>query len=255
MPHVEELTLYLTVAKTDCNRLVDGQTLHDDVVARLGRLKQFHFSIITYLYGKNTHITPQSNEELRRTFTANNFEQTGSYIDRNMAGCQSTGHVYSLPYHFSTFRRLGVSFPGGRFDCVRSLQIETWSTVKHGFYKKIAEAFPCIETLSVENVYPTAIEDASTDDAEQRAVSITFPRLRILRVCLGHHTHLQQFLHAQRTHLPVLCELEVEFKQLTTVTKNFTGDEARVTCSHVRKLILNECFVAPEHFHSFFPLL
>jgi hypothetical protein len=163
--------------------------------------------------------------------------------------------VYSFPYTFSTFRKLGVSFPGGRFDCVRSLEIETWSTVKHGFYQKIAEALPCIERLSIENIYPTAIEDASTDDAQQHAVGITFPRLRSLRVGLGHHTHLQQFLTDRRIHLPRLSELAVKSERLIAATNNFTGDEARLTCSRVRKLILNECFVAPEHFHSYFPLL
>ena len=177
MPSVEELTLYLTVSKTDCNRLVDGQTLHDDVVARLPQSKQFHFSILTHLYGDNMRITPQSNEELRRSFTANNFEQTGSYIDRCLEGSYSIGHVYSLPYAFSTFRKLSVSFPGGRFDCVRSLEIETWSTVKHGFFKQIAEAFPCLDTLCMLHVYSSNTLEELSDDPTHVPATVAFPRL------------------------------------------------------------------------------
>ena len=107
----------------------------------------------------------------------------------------------------------------------------------------------------MNNVYPTAIEAQSNDGAEQHAVRITFPRLRILRVDLGHPTHLQYFLSDRQTHLPRLCELEATLEQLIAATNNFTSDEARANCSRVRKLILNESFVTPEHFHAYFPLL
>ena len=255
MPTVEELTLYLTVSKTDCNSLVDGQALHDDVIARLPRLKHFHFSIVTKLVNINTEVVHQTNEQLRRSLVANNFQQVGSYIDRFISRAFSNGHVYSLPYTFSTFTKLTVPFPGGRFNSVRTLQIMTSSALKPDFYQTVAEAFPFVHTLYLVDLYSSNTQEESSDDTRQIPVMVTFPRLHTLQVGPSNIESVQQFLFHRRTHLPALRELQVGFEQLTRVTNNFTSDEARATCSRVRELILNESFVAPEHFHTYFPLL
>ena len=252
---LEELTLYLTVSKADCSSTVDGQALHDDVVAHMPRLKQFHFSIITKLVNMDTQLVHQTNEELRRSLVANNFHQVGSYMDPFITSALSTGHVYSFPYTFPTFKKLSASFSGGRFDCVRTLEIMASSLLKPDFFQKVAEAFSLIHTLYMFDLYSSNTLGELSDDTRQVPVMITFPRLEVLHLSCSNVESVRQFLFHRRTQLPLLRELQMGFGELTTVTDNFTSDEARVNCSHVRKLILNECFATPEHFHGYFPLV
>ena len=148
-----------------------------------------------------------------------------------------------------------MSFPGGRFDSVRTLSLGIEAMLPHDFLQKIVNAFPCLEDLLMYDMYrPMNIEELS-DDTSHVSEIITFPRLHYLGMDCTSTLFVKRFLFHRRTHLPRVSKLEVALNQLIEATDNFTGDEARVICSQVRILLLDECFVAPEHFHSYFPLL
>jgi hypothetical protein len=84
---------------------------------------------------------------------------------------------------------------------------------------------------------------------------VTFNRLIDLRISLLHDDYIQQLLCNRYTYLPHFCELEIEYEQLIILTNNFTNNPAQFNCLQVEKLIINECFVRPQNFSLFFPLL
>ena len=68
-------------------------------------------------------------------------------------------------------------------------------------------------------------------------------------------TYAEHFLNETKTHLPRLTELKIEYNLLETVTKNFTRDQTRMNCAHVKRLYLEEVIVHPKDFYSYFPSL
>ena len=84
---------------------------------------------------------------------------------------------------------------------------------------------------------------------------VTFSRLLDLQINLSHVDYIQQLLFNRYTHLPRLCQLEIEYEQLVTLTNNFTNNPTQLNCLQVQSLIINECFVRPQNFSLFFPLL
>ncbi|UJR12938.1 hypothetical protein I4U23_017111 [Adineta vaga] len=84
---------------------------------------------------------------------------------------------------------------------------------------------------------------------------ITFTRLFELRVALAHMDYVEQLLFNRYTHLPRLRQLQIKYNQLITLTNNFTNDEKQFNCLQVQHLMINECFVRPQNFSLFFPLL
>jgi hypothetical protein len=82
---------------------------------------------------------------------------------------------------------------------------------------------------------------------------IRFSHLLDLDVGLALLDYAEQYLCQRKTYLPLLYRLTIEYQTLLTITKNFTNDETRIKCSHLRTLVIREPFVRSENFHSYFP--
>ncbi|CAF1364261.1 unnamed protein product [Rotaria sordida] len=82
-----------------------------------------------------------------------------------------------------------------------------------------------------------------------------FDKVRCWQLRLVHIDYVEQFLFETNTRLPQLKNLDIKYELLAIVTDNFTNNAARLNCSQLQNLIINEPFVRPENFHSYFPSL
>ncbi len=258
MSNLEELNLFFAVSKRDTFRVVDGNDLKNNILIHLFQLKTLHFSIYTYLYQFNNNIRNEndypSNDDIQQSFIDNQFGQVGSYVHHNSSNDIFKCHVFSLPFQFKAFMRLSCSFTGGIFTYVRTLAINDCVSWDYHFFNKVNQSFPFIETLLISNYSPQENKSQLNNNFEQFPI-VTFSRLLDLHVSLLHIDYIQHLLFNRYTHLPRLCQLQIEYEQLITLTNNFTANPTQFNCLQVQKLIINECFARPQNFSLFFPLL
>ena len=67
---------------------------------------------------------------------------------------------------------------------------------------------------------------------------------------------LNNFLIDSNTFLPCLKKLYIQYETLFTVTKNFTNNATRTTCSKLKEIVFDEGLVVlSKEFYLYFPLL
>ncbi|CAF4965308.1 unnamed protein product [Rotaria socialis] len=84
---------------------------------------------------------------------------------------------------------------------------------------------------------------------------VEFPHLASLNVRRADVYYVEQFLNTEKTHLPRLTELEVDYDNLVTVTDNFTRDATRGNCAKVKWLIFEITIEYSRAVHAYFPSL
>lgn len=258
MSNLEELNLFFAVSKRDTFRVVDGNDLKNNILIHLSQLKTFHFSIYTYLYQLNNPIPNEndypSNDDIQQSFIDNKFEQVRSYIHHSSSKDIYKCHVYSIPFQFKAFMRLSSSFTKDIFTHVRTLAINDCVSWDYHFFNKVNQSFPFIEILMICNSSPQENNSQLNNNVELFPI-VTFSRLLDLHIYLSHIDYTKQLLFNRYTHLPRLCQLQIEYEQLITLTNNFTNNPTELNCSQIQSLIINECFVRPQNFSLFFPFL
>ncbi|CAF0927368.1 unnamed protein product [Adineta steineri] len=258
MVNLEELHLFLTVSRRDTFRIVDGNDLKQNILIHLSQLKTFHFSIYTYLYQfinrEPNNDDYSSNNDIQQSFIDTKLGQVGSYVHHSSSKNRYRCHVYSIPYKFKTFMRLSISFTGGIFTNVRILAINDDVSWNYHFFHKVNQSFPFIETLMICNSLPQEDKSLLNNNFEQFPI-VTFNQLLNLHIYGLHIDYIQQLLFNQHTRLPCLGQLEIKYEELVELTNNFTNNPLQLNCLQVQNLIINGCFVRPQNFSLFFPLL
>ncbi|CAF0767868.1 unnamed protein product [Adineta steineri] len=259
MINLEELTLFLTVIRTD-STFIDGTELYDEVLVHMSQLSKFVFSINTGVFIVNNEIDEPLNEDIQNSFIGKEYGRVGSYvhfeprkptnriIDFEEAKAVVKSHIYSLPYQFKSFLHLNNSFQGGMFVNVGCLTMTDSFPFEHEFFKTISVSFPFIKNLTICNLEPQKKKQHSS-------TLISFPHLNLLNLIDAHDDYAEQFLVDTKTHLPCLLELCITYESLEIVTSNFTNDATRLYCSKLKGLHTDKPFVRPEHFDEYFRLL
>jgi hypothetical protein len=122
------------------------------------------------------------------------------------------------------------------------------SPFEHELFKLVSQAFPCLKRLYVCNFH-------AQKNKQHTSTLIIFPYLVELILAGSHVDYLEQFLFEKKTRLPHLLELTIEYETLVIVTNNFTNDAARLNCTNLHSIHIEEPFVRPENFYQYFPLL
>jgi hypothetical protein len=260
MINLEELTLYLSIIRSNKN-YIDGTQLYDDFLIYMPRLNKFTFNIVTNVDKNNIEITFSSNEDIQRSFKRKEYGSVGSFVEtftrENQRNCHSHSwpyefksrcQIYSLPYQFEDLLFINNSFQGGVFDNVVSLIISDFRPFEHNFFRVISQSFPLLKDLFIKNEEPQK-------DKQQSIPLITFSHLIDLHLYGAHADYAEQFLVDKHCHLPCLVSLKIRYESLALVTKNFTNDAARLTCSRLTRLQRWGSFVPTKNFHEYFPSL
>lgn len=250
MSNLEELHLFLNILKGQRSTVVDGNDLQKNLLIHLSQLKRFHFSIYTYVCELNNPISQDlSNDDLQQSFIDNQFGQVRSYVHENSSkdiyGC----HVYSIPFQFKEFLRLGYSFPNDVFVAVRTLFIHDYISWDSHFFNRINQSFPLMEILIIAN------SSSQINNNHEQLPIVIFNRLSNLDLSYLHIDYIEQFLFNRYTHLPRLCQLQINYENLITLTNSFTNDPIQFNFSHIRRVITNEPCVRPQNFLRYFPSL
>lgn len=246
MFNLEELILYLFIKRIE-PIFIDGTHLHKQILIHLEQLNHFQFSISTIVNNDQGNSLP-SNDVIQRSFIDCGKQQIGSYVNRTSSSTTVECRIYSIPYYFDTFLRLNNSFPGGKFNRVRTLMMSDRHPFEQQFFRIIAQDFPFLRKLFVLNLRPQTNKELSSR-------LLTFPHLIELQFNQTHRDYVELFLHAEKTSLPRLSNLIIEYSTLAIVTDYFTNDGTRSSCAQLQNLHLRGPFVPPDNFYSYFSSL
>ncbi len=253
MSHLEKLTLYIR-----CHRsvFVDGTHLHKQILTHMLRLHTFIFYISTEIY-INHSVHRLCDNDIQQTFTKIGYYETAcnvNYYRESKAIC----HVFSLPFLFDHFEKMCNNFPSMVFNHVTCLTVADTIPFSHEFFIRIAKDFPSLKFLSIFNWLPPSLLHnflEYTADNIQFYSAIEYPNLTSLDVVYADIYYLEQFLLDTKTYAPRLTEIEVNYNQLKTVTKNFTRDATRRNCANIKRLIFDKEIDYPKEMSLYFPLL
>ncbi|CAF1203346.1 unnamed protein product [Rotaria sordida] len=143
-------------------------------------------------------------------------------------------------------RRIG--FQGGMFNKVRWLVMLDIRPFENELFQVISHSFPLLQRLSITNLQ-------SQKNKQNSSTFITFAHLFELDLKRTHIDYVVQFLFDKNTSLPRLTQLTIRYEPLATVTQGFTNDAAHLTCAKIKRLVIQEPFVRPEKFLSYFSSL
>lgn len=248
MSNLEEL--YLNISNENRSSFVNGQELHDKVLVHMTRLSKLTFYINTTTEIEQL-LDDVSENDIRQSFVNIGYEQVHCFfdqIDHDYVRC----HVFSFPFAFDDFPCLGNVFPSLIFTNVTSLVLYDRTSFRHEFFLRVARSFPNVQRIIIMN-YLSGLS-TSNELNELRSI-VEFSHLSSLDTSDCHRHYLEQFLNENRTCLPYLTQLKVDYCALRRITKNFTRETTRRNCSRVKKLIVDEIMVYPQNFYLYFPLL
>ncbi|CAF4429762.1 unnamed protein product [Rotaria sp. Silwood2] len=254
MSNLEELFLNISIGlSTPDKSFIDGNDLKRDIINHMPKLNKFVFSIHSNLDVDDlTHLP--SNEDIQRTFKGLEDYQIISYIhylpDDQIGQC----HIYSQPYTMNYLYRLTNSFPGGLFKFVHKVSLYDEYPFEHEFFIRIAQSFPLLGTLSIDNQSPQNHKQCQHLNKDHRNLPvIKYSHLTLLCLDMAHDDYIEQFLIDTKACLSNYISLSVYYPSLQKVTNNFTRDKTRINCAKVNYIYDIDKLNLPQHFHTYFP--
>ena len=238
MSNLEELTLNLVISVT--NEFVDGIELKQNIINYMPRLKRFQFYICSFLYFPNEISLPLK-EDIQHTFKDFKDNQVSSYIDYFKKEKYILCHMYSYPDKLKYYYTITNHFPGGLFKHVRRVDLHDERPFEHEFFLRIAQSFPFIKILSIQNSKPqnNNLCGESKNDNQDFAI-IKYSHLIALTLYNAHDDYIEEFLIDSKICLPNnSVHLNIHYEQLNRVTNNFTRDATRINCAKLNSLNLN----------------
>jgi hypothetical protein len=248
MLNVEELLLNISIGRYT---FFDGNHLKNDIINHMTKLNKFVFSIHSVI----PHVTDSShlpsNENIEHTFKDLDDYQIISYIDYFPKDKIGQCHIYSKPYTINYFYRLTNSFSGGFFQFVHKVSLIDEHPFEHEFFIRIAQAFPFLQTLIIDNQTPQ--NHKQSNEHHRNLTIIEYPHLTHLNLTANHDDYIEHFLDDTKVCLSTYITLFIDYHCLQRVTHNFTRATTRNNCAKVKYLFGNEKINVPKHFHLYFP--
>ena len=120
--------------------------------------------------------------------------------------------------------------------------------LRRSFFIKIAQAFPLIKELSLNNRKAQKDKnDRKSQDNSEDLPLIRYVHLTKLDLIDAHQDYLHLFLDHTITSLPNCVSLYINYASLRRVTDHFTKDRLRINCRKVIRLrIYDECEVSQD---------
>jgi hypothetical protein len=228
MINLEELTLYLIIV--DKQTLIDGVDLKKNILNHMSQLKKFSFAIRSNIY-LNNEIHLPSNDDIQNTFKDfKNNEIIISYIDC-LISKNVECFIYSYPYRRRKYERITNNFVFKSFSYVREISLFDKQPFEHKFLLRIAQAFPNVKILRLEN------EEPQKKNHHDSSIS-KYLHLTELHLLEAHDDYIEEFLIDSVTSLPNTVDLIVEYEAIKRVTENFTRTATKINCSRLISLQL-----------------
>ncbi|CAF4056882.1 unnamed protein product [Rotaria sordida] len=250
MINLEELGLYVKIC--DKNIFVDGHDLKKNIINKLLRLKKIQFYIRSTI-GLN-QINLPSNEDIQYTFEDFHDNHIISYIDYFSDTQQGRCHIYSYPYTLCEYYKITNNFPGGLFKCVSKISLYDERPFQHEFFLRIAQSFPFVKKLSLENMKPRNDKKSkNSEDDNQILPIIEYPHLTTLDLTEAHLDYIELFLLDTKMRLSNNVYLVVIYQALRRVTEKFTRNATRINGEKLHRLSLLGKYRIPKYVKEYFP--
>ncbi|CAF4418073.1 unnamed protein product, partial [Rotaria sp. Silwood2] len=251
MSNLEELDLSLLVWTT--KTFVDGNNLKINIINHMPLLNKFTFNIVTSTRFYN-QINLPSNDYIQETFKDFENKQIISSVDYFQQNKYSQCHIYSYPYQLKDYDNITNNFPGGIFTLVRRVSLFDERPFEHEFFRRIAQSFPFMEKLTLINNKRQNIKQLGKSKNKNQDLSIIeYPYLIELDLSKAQKDYYEQFLFDTKTCLPNNVRVNMNYRLVKKVTRNFRRNTTRSNCA---KMVL-VCFLKeskfPEHLKDYFP--
>ena len=256
MSNLEELFLNLSIGRSIPDKsFIDGNNLKIDIISHIPKLNKFVFSIHSSFNLEDLTLLP-SNADIQSTFKDLEDFQIVSYIHYFPYDHVGQCHIYSQPFTMNYLYRLTNSFPGGLFTFVHKVSLFDEHPFEHEFFIRIAQSFPLLRTLSIENQSPQKHKQCQHLNEDHCSLPlIKYSHLTLLSLDMAHDDYIEQFLIHTKTCLPNCISLRIYYPSLQNVTDNFTKDTTRINCAKINYIYDIDKFDLPKHFYTYFPYI
>ncbi|CAF1559615.1 unnamed protein product, partial [Rotaria sp. Silwood1] len=161
--------------------------------------------------------------------------------------------IYSYPYTLKEYNNIANNFSGGLFECVREISLFDEQPFEHEFFLLIAESFPLIQKLTLNNLKPQKNKQCpkSKDDKQDFSI-IKYPHLTYLNLNEIHEDYIEQFLDDTKTYLPNNMDLATDYELLKKATHNFKRNTTRINCLKINYLYSSTLYSLSKHLKHYF---
>ncbi|CAM4803619.1 unnamed protein product [Rotaria magnacalcarata] len=216
MFNLEELSLYVKIC--DKNTFVDGNDLKKNILNNMSRLQKLQFYIRSTT-GVLNRINIPSNEDIQYTFKDFHNNHIISYVDYFTDTQRGQCHIYSYPYTLNEYYKITNNFPGGLYKCVTKISLYDERPFEYEFFLRIAQSFPYLKKLIIENMKPQNGKQKSDDN--QNLPIIEYPHLITLDLTKSHLDYIELFLFDTKIRLPNNISVVAIYQARRRVTKKF----------------------------------
>ncbi|CAF3414717.1 unnamed protein product [Rotaria sp. Silwood2] len=251
MSNLHELNLSLFVWTTET--FVDGNNLKISIINHMGLLNKFTFNIVTTTSFYNQTNLP-SNDYIQETFKDFENKQIISSVDYFQQNKSSQCHIYSYPYQLKDYDNITNNFPGGIFISVRRVSLFDERPFEHEFFLRIAQSFPFMEKLTlINNKRQNNKQFGKSKYRNQDLSIIQYPYLIELDLCKAQKDYYEQFLFDTKTCLPNNICVNMDYRLVKKVTRNFRRNTTRSNCAKMVFIHFRKKSKFPEHLKDYFP--
>ncbi|CAF4636847.1 unnamed protein product [Rotaria socialis] len=203
MPSLEELDLSLLVW-TD-NTFIDGNNLKFNIIHHMPLLKKFTFNIHS-----STHFYNQDNLP------------SNEYIQETLKNFENKQIISSIDY-FHENKYSGI------FNSVRRVSLIDERSFEHEFFLRITQSFPFMEKLTlINNKRQNNKQFRKSKNINQDLPIIEYPYLIELDLSKAQKDYYEQFLFYTKTCLPNDIRVNMDYRLVKNVTRNFRRPTTRM---------------------------
>ncbi|CAF3862119.1 unnamed protein product [Rotaria magnacalcarata] len=203
MSNLEELDLSLLVW-TD-NTFIDGNNLKFNIIHHMPLLKRFTFNIHS-----STHFYNQDNLP------------SNEYIQETLKNFENKQIISSIDYfHENKY--------SGMFNSVRRVSLFDERSFEHEFFLRITQSFPFMEKLIlINNKRQNNKQFRKSKNINQDLSIIEYPYLIELDLSKAQKDYYEQFLFDIKTCLPNNIRVNMDYRLVKKVTRNFRRPTTRM---------------------------
>ncbi|CAF1997646.1 unnamed protein product [Rotaria magnacalcarata] len=238
-----------------CDNTTDGYyQLILPLLHRMSNLEELDLSLLVWM--NNTFIDDNlpSNEYIQETLK--NFENkkiitSMDYFHENK---YSQCHIYSYPYKLKNYYNITNNFRVGIFNSVRRVSLFDERSFEHEFFLRITQSFPFMEKLTlINNKRQNNKQFRKSKKINQDSPIIKYPYLIERDLSKAQKDYYGQFLFDTKTCLPNNIRVNMDYRLVKKVTRNFRRPTTRINCAKIVFVYFLNKSKFPEYLKDFFP--
>ncbi|CAF2066093.1 unnamed protein product [Rotaria magnacalcarata] len=222
--------LDLNVVAESHEKFIDGDTLQKYIIIYMPQLHKFTFNICSTINHRNFSL----NEHIQKMHIISQY------------------HIYSYRCKLKVYSDITNNFPGRLFTSVTKVSLYDERPFEHEFFLRIAESFPFMKELTIENRKALGRLIKRINDNQILSI-IEYPNLNRLDLTKTHDDYIELSLFDTKMSLPHNIHHCVGYHSLKRVTYCFTRYITGYNCAKLPALYLSPVDERDESVHYYLP--